>query len=270
MGEWLKKWAKHWRTIGVNVLWSSVWGFGLFVVTAAGIGRSWKIWAGVGWAVTTIVLAPRMFVTGVEIEQLKATVNDKDNEIVALQAERDELQTPLTELLQEILQTMVAYDFKFRNTDRVTVYRHTGKEFKVAARYSRYLDWGRTVSRTEYPDNAGVLGHAWRNGECYIQDLPDPVTHFDAYLQELAALGVILDMDVQMKLRMRPRAYFAKVLMSGPTAIGVLLVESESARFTKTKTSIQQWGSSGLFKMIELALVYHKAYSPSAVSGKEK
>ncbi len=71
------------------------------------------------------------------------------------------------------------------DTERISVYRHRGKgAFQIIGRYSenpKFAQLGRRV----YPDNEGVIGHAWEHETATADNLPDPEEEPEHYYQIL-------------------------------------------------------------------------------------
>lgn len=71
----------------------------------------------------------------------------------------------------------------FENTDRITLYSHDDelRYFTPLVRISRNPDYEKH-GRPTYPEDQGFIGKTWREGSCFVEELPDLLTEKRKYL----------------------------------------------------------------------------------------
>ena len=86
------------------------------------------------------------------------------------------------DLFQHQLSILANTALGFDDTERISVYRHDGEAFVMLGRYSKNPEYNER-GRVLYPDDAGVIGHAWHSGVAADDNIPDYATVPDEYLQ---------------------------------------------------------------------------------------
>ena len=99
--------------------------------------------------------------------------------------------------------------------ERISLYRHEDEEksFVLLGRYSSQPEYAKRSSRS-YPDDQGALGLAWKDpaaGENLVEDLPDPETEKDLYVQ-IHEREYKMPAETVAKLTMPARSLMAFVL----------------------------------------------------------
>jgi hypothetical protein len=119
----------------------------------------------------------------------------------------------------------------FTSSDRISLYSRdpTTESFLMLGRYSSNEEY-RQIGRKFYPTDQGFIGRAWLHEECCVADFPSRSLDEAGFLDECAKLGI--GKDVAMRLRMPSRFFFGRKIrdLSGTRALGVVMIESTTAR----------------------------------------
>ncbi|MBD2067353.1 hypothetical protein H6F93_07390 [Leptolyngbya sp. FACHB-671] len=132
----------------------------------------------------------------------------------------------------------LAREIDFEGTERISIYFHNeSHEFISIGRYSENPNFDKK-GRLSYPDNEGCIGKAWNDGsgEAFVDDLPDPETNLNEYLDTLKQDWNVKK-ETARRFTMKSRTYYGYALKSDelPTRrIAIILFESTKAKaFTK-------------------------------------
>lgn len=110
-------------------------------------------------------------ISGKEIENLENDNNIKSLKINDLESKLNEVVIETNELFNSYLRLLLK-NLNFTHTERISVYKVYNNKFKLIGRTSvDPLLSG--VGRVEYPINEGFIGKGWREGEYFIENLPD-------------------------------------------------------------------------------------------------
>jgi hypothetical protein len=110
--------------------------------------------------------------SGKEIDKLEKENNLKSIKINDLESNLNEVVNETNELFNSYLKLLVK-NLNFTHRERISVYKIYNNRFKLLGRTS--VDpILMEIGRTEYPINEGFIGKGWREGEYFIDDLPDP------------------------------------------------------------------------------------------------
>lgn len=110
-------------------------------------------------------------ISGKEIENLENDNNIKSIKINDLESKLNEVVIETNELFNSYLRLLLK-NLNFTHTERISVYKVYNNKFKLIGRTSvDPLLSG--VGRVEYPINEGFIGKGWREGEYFIENLPD-------------------------------------------------------------------------------------------------
>lgn len=100
-----------------------------------------------------------------------------------LEAAEDTARADYFDLFRNAMLSELAKYLGFEATERLSCYKHDGRQFVMLGRYSKnpkYNDRGRAV----YPEDQGVLAAAWQRGEGYAY-LPHPADERERFLEVL-------------------------------------------------------------------------------------
>lgn len=109
--------------------------------------------------------------SGKEIEKLESDSNSKSVKINDLESKLNEVVIETNELFNSYLRLLLK-NLNFSHTERISVYKVYNNKFKLIGRTSvdPILSG---IGRAEYPINEGFIGKGWREGEYFIENLPD-------------------------------------------------------------------------------------------------
>lgn len=111
-------------------------------------------------------------INGKEIDKLEKDNNLKSLKINDLENNLNEVVNETNELFNSYLKLLVK-NLNFTHKERISVYKIYNNRFKLLGRTS--VDpILMEIGRSEYPINEGFIGKGWREGELFIDDLPDP------------------------------------------------------------------------------------------------
>ena len=126
---------------------------------------------------------------------------------------------------EELRQLYVTLNFG--DSERVSVYKHDGKNFRILGRFSKDPEFNKQ-HRKVFPDSQGAIEKAWRQGDVLIENLPDPTTTKGnrEYISHLTKNWGI-PRAVCNQLTMKSRSYYAIAIDdSKGSRIAVLVCES--------------------------------------------
>lgn len=108
---------------------------------------------------------------GKEIEKLEKDNNEKSLKINDLESKLNEVVNETNDLFNSYLKLLVK-NLNFTHTERISVYKVYNNKFKLIGRTS--VDpLLMEIGRSEYPIDEGFIGKGWREGEFFIENLPD-------------------------------------------------------------------------------------------------
>lgn len=161
---------------------------------------------------------------GEELERATKRLEEQGKENARLEQEISNLVGDRYVLLEDCLR-LLSGRLCLGLAARVSVYGFDGARFVMLGRWSKnptYCDKGRAL----YPADQGCIGRAWRNGEHYEAEMPDPVTAGPSWVKRQRALG--MPRAVIECLTMQPRCIYG-VRIDHPDRgrpLGVLVAES--------------------------------------------
>jgi hypothetical protein len=122
----------------------------------------------------------------------------------------------------------------FKEKERISLYKYNGEQFELIGRYSTDPLYKSKESRV-YANNQGFIGHAWKNGKAFVNNLPSP-SDLTKYCQVLEEQWKIPE-SVSRKLVLKSRTIMAfKISNFNGIGIGIIVFESEQkAAFTQDK-----------------------------------
>ncbi|MEO5326093.1 hypothetical protein PV773_22510 [Mesorhizobium sp. CC13] len=166
---------------------------------------------------------------------------------------------------------VLAEELGFDARDRISVYRHHDNAFTMVGRYA-VLPQLDKPGRSVYPVDQGVIGAAWRagNGQCVVQDLPDPHADPDDYCARNKDEWQI-PAEVVQAMNMKPRSVAAFALndQQGSSRHAIIVFESTDAdRFSVAALEKRVRGTPG--KDIVYLLEIMRNREPSLEFAREK
>lgn len=122
-----------------------------------------------------------------KIRTLQKEKEDLENKVEKLELTLEQRAERLEGDYYNIIQNQliaVARNVRLNNDDRVSLYSHDKASFWMLGRYSINPNL-KERGRSHYPEDQGVIGQAWRDGNAYADSLPDPLRNEDEYFEEL-------------------------------------------------------------------------------------
>src|SRR5690554_346514 len=108
---------------------------------------------------------------GKEIYKLEKDSQEKSSKINDLESKLNEVVNETNDLFNSYLRLLVK-NLSFTHTERISVYKVYNNKFKLIGRTS--VDpLLMEIGRSEYPIDEGFIGKGWREGEFFIENLPD-------------------------------------------------------------------------------------------------
>ncbi len=203
------------------------------------------------------------------LSKLKRQLNDSEASRIGLEDIVSQTSRDYFDLLRDQLSILANDVFRFTDRERISVYKHDGKEFVMLGRYSknpRFCQKGRGV----YPDTEGCIAEAWNNGESMIEDLPDPTLQPEEYAKRLKDEWHI-NKQVVRSFKMQSRSYVAIAIEDGrQTRIAVVVFESTCANGTLAKDQIKLLLDSHEGKRIAQFLDRMRSLEPSPTYAHEE
>ncbi len=144
----------------------------------------------------------------------------------------DDLRRACVGYLQELATLL---EFEKQGRERITFYIHHPKNyFMNIARFS-YNPEVAKQNLERFAMDHGLLGRAWTEEAVFVNDFPDPDTHFEDYLNKQKDCG--MNKRHARTMLMKSRCYFAKRVDIGKgNPVGVLMVESlDPERFVEAE-----------------------------------
>ncbi|KIC00117.1 hypothetical protein OA93_00425 [Flavobacterium sp. KMS] len=146
--------------------------------------------------------------SGKEISKLEKDNNEKSIKINDLESKLNEVVNETNELFNSYLKLLVK-NLGFTHKERISVYKVYQNRFKLIGRTS--VDpILMEIGRSEYPLNEGFIGKGWREGEYFINDLPEITTGrngLNNYYNRVNSIHPI-PRDVIENMKMRSRTFF--------------------------------------------------------------
>ena len=179
------------------------------------VGPVWIWGLSLGVSVVSVIVGKVVSLKrGDRITKLKERLAQEERttkEVQAsLQRTQDQMQSDYLNLFKGQLSILANDYLQFGDTERISVYKHTGKTFIMLGRYSKNPDYDKP-QRTFYPDNQGIIDHAWHYGEGFVDPpLPDPKTDLEGYLERLEKEWKI-DKETARSFMMKSRCYWTCV-----------------------------------------------------------
>ena len=158
--------------------------------------------------IIAVVFGVISVISGKEIAKLEDDNEEKSVKINDLESKLNEVVNETNELFNSYLKLLVK-NLEFTHQERISVYKVYQNRFKLIGRTS--VDpLLMEIGRSEYPTTEGFIGKGWREGEYFIDDLPDSnvVRHgLNNYYNKMNSIHPI-PRDVIDNLKMRSRTYF--------------------------------------------------------------
>lgn len=165
-------------------------------------------------------------------------------------------------LFQDQLSILANDVFEFTDHERISVYKHDGTAFVMLSRYSKNPNYNKK-GRGIYPDNEGCIAEAWRDGESFIEDLPDPNTELDNYITAHKN-GWDINKTVSKAFQMQSRSYVALAIEDRhQNRIAVVVFESTCSKGALDSSKIKGLLDSYEGKRIAQFLERMRALEPS-------
>lgn len=125
----------------------------------------------------------------------------------------------------------------FNGTDRVSIYKRQKGKFQIMGRYSINPEFDK-INRRYYPDNEGFIAQALRNGEFFVDNLPEfRDGNKEEYYRNVMKLCSI-EKDVLRSINMKSRNVYCKALTdaAGTERKAIVVFEStQVGKFTPDK-----------------------------------
>ncbi len=143
---------------------------------------------------------------GQEVNSLQIINDEKSNKINDLETILNEVVEETNELFNSYLRLFVK-NLNFTHNERISVYKVYENKFKLIGRVAVDPTLS-CVGRSEYPISDGFIGKGWREGEFFINNLPDSSSsNYKTYLKAVIDVNFI-SKEVVNSLKMKSRNYF--------------------------------------------------------------
>jgi hypothetical protein len=195
----------------------------------------------------------------VAVIRSRQRISELQYEISRLRTDLDGTQQDFVELVQDlyvVFETQLGIlsdKLRFGNTERISVYTQDSDAFIMLGRYSKNPEYQKP-GRAIYPNDEGCIARAWRNGECFIADLPDPTQVIDDYLGCLEEdWNIPRDTGQAFKMKSRSLSAFA-IEGSDRHRIAVVVFEStrtDVLKFDRIRQAMRQTEGVRLSDLIE-------------------
>ncbi|HCU46705.1 MAG TPA: hypothetical protein DF610_19595 [Sphingobacterium sp.] len=156
--------------------------------------------------IISIIFGVITVMNGQEIEKLENDNNDKSNKINDLESKLNEVVNETNELFNSYLRLLLK-NLNFTHTERISVYKVYQDRFKLIGRTSIDPTLS-SAGRSDYPITDGFIGKGWREGEFFINNLPEITANGgNTYYNAINKINSI-PRDVVNNLRMKSRNVF--------------------------------------------------------------
>lgn len=156
--------------------------------------------------ILSIIFGIITVLNGQEIEKLEKDNNDKSTKINDLESKLNEVVNETNELFNSYLRLLLK-NLNFTHTERISVYKVYQNRFKLIGRTSVDPILS-SAGRSDYPINDGFIGKGWREGEFFINNLPDITANGGTtYYNAINRINPI-PRDIVNNLRMKSRNFF--------------------------------------------------------------
>ena len=156
--------------------------------------------------VFSLVFGTFAVINGQEIEKLEKDNDEKSSKINDLESKLNEVVNETNELFNSYLRLLLK-NLNFTHTERISVYKVYENKFKLIGRASVDPILS-SAGRTEYPIGDGFIGKGWREGEFFINNLPDlTASNGNTYYNAINRINNI-PREVVNSLRMKSRNFF--------------------------------------------------------------
>ncbi|MGL4368031.1 MAG: hypothetical protein ACRCTQ_07135 [Brevinemataceae bacterium] len=168
-----------------------------------------------------------------EVQKLEEENNKKSSKINDLESKLNEVVSETNDLFNSYLRLLIK-NLNFTHNERISVYKVYENKFKLIGRTS--VDPILTqMGRKEYPIGEGFIGKGWREGDFFIDSLPDcNAKSGNTYYNAVNTIHPI-KREVVDNLKMKSRTFFVyRINGYDGTPKAVLVFESlEMQKFTK-------------------------------------
>ena len=179
---------------------------GIIAVLAGGVGQ--------------ILLSPRVSLLKDELEVALENVRKATEDLS--QANADHQQKYHQIFNNELFVLFRVLDFG--ENERVNLLIHDGEDkMYLIGRYAMKTRFQKK-GRSYYKDNEGVIGFAWRDGKCFVDDLPED--DFDYAKRCVRAYGMVQDDAFALRMKSRTIGAFAIRDSLEQQQVAVLVFES--------------------------------------------
>lgn len=110
-------------------------------------------------------------------------------------------------------------------------------EVELMQRYSLSGELGK-LGRSKYKITEGVIGRAWKDGDCYFTNLPDPKHDFKSY-KKMQKDEFGYSEEIIKKFSMKARTYFAYKIANKDDCPGFVVIESLRNKFLDENTFLE-------------------------------
>ena len=168
-----------------------------------------------------------------EIQNLKDSLDEAQDAISVIKSQNiDDLFLISSQFLR-----MLAYELKFNNYDRLSVYTHDpkGNMFNLVARFSKNTKFCKKHRKT-FSDDEGVLGHVWnnRNGFSF-----NKIYHCGHTNQKFAKFSEELGIprEISKNFTMKSTEFLLFPIIKNENEVGVVMIESTRVQQVKEDNS---------------------------------
>lgn len=114
---------------------------------------------------------------------------------------------------------------RLSDTERISVYKYEEEAFVMLGRYSKNPEYCKR-GRGKYPADQGCIAEAWRKGEVFVTNLPDPNDEEERYLNMMKDRWKIKKI-IARNFKMKSRCYYGFAIENvEQQRIAIVIIES--------------------------------------------
>lgn len=201
------------------------------------------------------------------ISSLEKTMNEQKEEINDNRDVIEQARQDYAELLRTKLRTL-SERLELEDSERVSLYKHDGEAFVLLGRYSEDPVYSQN-GRPYYSEDEGCINEAWRNGQVHIDDLPDPSSDFNDWLEKQKIKCNVKKQDAR-QFTMHSRSYLGFAIRdASEDRRAVLMFESTHAR-AFDKENVRLALTDGEEKMLGRFLESMRSIEPTPSYAREE
>lgn len=182
----------------------------------------------IGWFIIAICIIVNVFTI---INKIKNKEVEKEKELIVGELNKckktlERVEKSYFDLCSDNIASIFR-ELNFNSTERISIYKHTGKNFVILGRFSQNPTYNKK-HRDYYPDNEGFIQLGWERGDFFINNIPEWRGKGKEYKVFVQNINPITDRTLN-KLIMQSRSFYIRTLNDNSTAQnpdGIIVIES--------------------------------------------